>query len=391
VTTVDHASRIAPNGSIDRMPPVLGGASPQSAIVSADQLAPAGPERRTAEGGRSPRRRFSHRTTLRYLLTGGAGFIGSHLADALVARGDSVVVVDDLSTGRLSNLEHALESGLVTFIEGSVLDPDIVDDAVRSVDVVIHLASAVGVQLVVDRPLESLLTNVRGADITLASAARHQRKLIFASTSEIYGKNSRDGLHEDADRILGSSRRTRWGYSLAKSFGEALAQNYHREHSADMVTVRLFNTVGARQRGAYGMVLPRFVRQALDGEPLTVYGNGNQTRCFTHVADVVGALIDLCDAEPAAGQIYNIGSRTEVPIIELAHRVIERTGSDAAVELVAYGEAFDDGFEELGRRVPDISAIGELIGWEPTRSIDDAIEDVVRFAQTEDLATELAA
>ena len=299
MTTVDHASRIM---SVNATQPVLGGASPPRAIVSADHLLPSGLERGTAEGGRPARRRFSHRTSLRYLLTGGAGFIGSHLTDALVARGDSVVIIDNLSTGRLSNLEHALESDLVTFVEGSVLDPDIVDDAVRSVNVVIHLASAVGVQLVVDQPLQSLLTNVRGADITLAAAARHQRKLIFASTSEVYGKNSLDGLDEDADRILGSARRTRWGYSLAKCFGEALAQSYHREHDADTVIVRLFNTVGARQRGAYGMVLPRFVRQALAGEPLTVYGNGRQTRCFTHVEDVVGALVRLCDAEPAAGQ-----------------------------------------------------------------------------------------
>jgi len=313
----------------------------------------------------------------RFLITGGAGFIGSHLADALVARGDRVVVLDDLSTGRRENVEHLLETDRVDFVEGSTLNADLVDTLVRDADVCLHLASAVGVQLIVSHPLESLLKNVRGSDIVLSAAAKHGRRALFTSTSEVYGKNSAGALAEDADRILGSPFLSRWSYAIAKGFGESLAYGLHRDKGAETVVVRLFNTVGPRQTGMYGMVLPRFVRQALRGEDLTVYGNGTQTRCFAHVHDTVAALLTLIDEDKAIGQVFNIGATTELAIIELARRVIERAGSDSKIQLVPYAEAYDEGFEELGRRKPDTTRLQQLTGWHPTRTVDDAIDDVI--------------
>jgi UDP-glucose 4-epimerase len=319
---------------------------------------------------------------MRHLITGGAGFIGSHLVDALTTRGDSVLVLDDLSTGRIENLEHAMGSDLVEFVEGSVTDQDLVDDCMRSVDSCLHLASAVGVQLVVSRPLESLLRNVRGNDTVISSAARHDRRLLFSSTSEVYGKNSKGALSEESDRILGSPYRLRWSYATAKAFGEALAYSYVREQGSAMTVVRLFNTVGPRQTGAYGMVLPRFVRQALSGEDLTVYGNGMQSRCFGHVLDVVHAILLLLEEEKSNGNVFNIGNPVEVPIVELARKVIERTGSDSTIRFVPYEEAYDEGFEELGRRQPDTTALHELTGWKPTRTAEEAIDDVVAYERS---------
>ncbi|MEJ7783494.1 MAG: NAD-dependent epimerase/dehydratase family protein [Solirubrobacteraceae bacterium] len=341
-------------------------------------LAP-GIARVTREQDRHPRRRLAPRHNQTYLVTGGAGFIGSHLVDALVLRGERVIIIDDLSTGRLKNIESMIEADAVEWIHGTVLDEALIDRCMREADVCVHLASAVGVQLVLEQPLDSLLVNVRGADIVLSAAARHGCRLLFASSSEVYGKNGKSSLCEDEDRILGSTYKTRWAYSLAKSFGETLALQYHREFDTQAVVVRLFNTVGARQASAYGMVLPRFVRQALRDEDLTVYGNGTQTRCFTHVQDALHAILKLCDAEPAGGNIYNVGSSTEVPVIELARKVIERTGSESTVRLIPYEQAFNSGFEELARRVPDTSALRELTGWTPSRDIDDAIDDVVAF------------
>ena len=314
---------------------------------------------------------------MRYLITGGAGFIGSHLVDALVQRGDEALVLDDLSTGRLENLGPALETGAVEFVEGSVCDEGLVLECLESVDACLHLASAVGVKLIVDRPVESLLRNVRGSDIVISAAAALQRRLLYTSTSEIYGKNGRGPLAEDSERILGSPLPSRWSYSTAKAFGEALAHGYHREVGAEMVIVRLFNTVGPRQTGAYGMVLPRFVRQALAGEDLTVYGDGTQSRCFAHVADIVSAILLLLDSEEATGQAFNLGSTREVGIMELAERVIERTGSTSEVRLVPFEEAYEPGFEELGRRKPDTAAVERLTGWRARRTIDEAIDDVI--------------
>jgi UDP-glucose 4-epimerase len=227
--------------------------------------------------------------------------------------------------------------------------------------------------------LQSLIRNVRGNDIVISTAARHERRLLFTSTSEIYGKNSSQALAEDADRILGSPSVSRWGYSTAKAFGEALAYEYHRDQGAENIVVRLFNAVGPRQTGAYGMVLPRFVRQALAGEDLTVYGTGTQSRCFVHVLDAVHAIVLLCDSELAHGHAFNIGSSTEVTIVELAGKVIEQTGSSSRIRLVPYEDAYGEGFEELGRRRPDCSELEQLTGWKPTRSIEDAIDDVIAY------------
>ena len=316
---------------------------------------------------------------MRHLITGGAGFVGSHLVDLLTMRGDTVVVLDDLSTGARENLEPALASNLVEFVEGSVLDADLVDDLMRSVDACVHLASAVGVQLVVSRPLDTLRRNIHGNDIVISAAARHDRPLLFTSTSEIYGKRSDGALSEDSDRVLGPPNKLRWSYATAKAFGEALIYSYVRERAAQMTVVRLFNTVGPRQTGAYGMVLPRFVRQALSGEDLTVFGNGTQSRCFAHVHDVVHAIALVLEDDRAIGSAFNVGSGTEIAIIELARRVIERTESDSTIRLVPYDEAYDDGFEELGRRKPDTTALTKLTGWMPARSVDDAIDDVVAY------------
>lgn len=293
-----------------------------------------------------------------------------------------MLILDDLSTGSFQNIEHLMSSPLVEFVEGSVLDEPLVDDCMRAVDRCFHLASAVGVRLVVDRALDSLLQNVRGTDVVMAAAARHGCRLVFTSTSEIYGKRSGNALDESSDRVLGSPLVARWSYSTAKAFGEAVAHGYHREHGVETVIARLFNTVGPRQTGRYGMVLPRFVRQALAGRELTVYGPGTQTRCFTHVLDGVDALVLLCDTDEASGNCYNVGSDKEVPVIELAGRVIERTASESRVVLVPYKDAYGDGFEELGRRVPDTSALRALTGWRPLRTIDDAIDDVVEFERS---------
>jgi UDP-glucose 4-epimerase len=317
---------------------------------------------------------------VKYLVTGGAGFIGSHLVDALVRRGHSVLVLDDLSTGRLENIEHHLDSGSVELVAQSVLDPDLVDELVPQTDAVFHLAAAVGVKLVIAQPLDSLIRNVRGTDIVVSAAARHGRRLVLTSSSEVYGKNNNGPVDENADRVLGSPLKSRWAYANAKAFGEALAHAYHREQGFPMVIARVFNCVGTRQTGAYGMVLPRFVAQALADDDLTVYGSGTQTRCFCHVTDTVDALVRLMDADEATGKVFNVGATTEMAVIELAQRVIERTESRSRIRLVPYEQAYEQGFEELGRRVPDITAVSELTGWRLTRTVDDAIDDIAAAA-----------
>jgi UDP-glucose 4-epimerase len=327
----------------------------------------------------------------RILVTGGAGFVGSHLVDALAAHGRSVVVLDDLSTGRPQNLERAVRDERVTLVEGSTLDESMVDRLVADGDVCFHLASAVGVQLVVSNPLDSLLKNVRGTDNVMAAVARHGKRLLFTSTSEVYGKNSSGALDEDADRLIGSPFKARWCYETSKAFGECLAHSYHRDRGAAMTVVRLFNTVGPRQTGRYGMVVPTFVRQALAGQPLTVYGDGSQTRCFAHVRDTVRGILSLMDTEASVGGVYNIGSSTEIPIIELARRVIDHTASESEIEFVPYEHAYEDGFEELGRRKPDTTAIRKLTGWVPELTVDDAIADVVAYERERQGGSPLAA
>lgn len=315
---------------------------------------------------------------MRYLITGGAGFVGSHLTEALVEHGHEIVILDNLSTGRRENIAHLENRGRVRLVEGSVTDADVVDELVRESDACMHLASAVGVQLIVDRPLEALLANVRGLDIVMEAAARHDRRLLYTSTSEVYGKNTVGDLSEEDDLHLGSPFMARWSYAIAKSFGEALAHGYHRDMDVDIVTVRLFNTVGPRQSPLYGMVLPRLVRQALADEDLTVYGDGSQTRCFIHVRDTVEAIRRLCHDPDAVGNVYNIGNTVPVSIMELAVRVIERADSASQIRLVPYDVAYASGFEELGRRQPDTSAVQAATGWRPTRTLDDAIDDVIR-------------
>jgi UDP-glucose 4-epimerase len=312
----------------------------------------------------------------KYLITGGAGFIGSHLVDALVASGNQVVVLDDLSTGRHDNLRQHSGSPDVEFVLGSILNEALVDDVVRRVDVVLHLAAAVGVNLIVERPLESLATNIKGSEIVLEKCHKYGRKVLVTSTSEIYGKNTSDALNEEDDRILGSPLKTRWSYSEAKAIEEVLAHAYWREKGLPTVIVRLFNTVGPRQVGHYGMVVPRLIDQALRGAPLTVFGSGEQTRCFCHVDDVVAALLGLAGSTDAEGQVFNVGARSEISIEALATRIRDRVGSSSEVVHIPYDEAYEAGFEDMQRRRPDTGKIENLLGWKPTRDLDAIIDDV---------------
>lgn len=312
----------------------------------------------------------------KFLVTGGAGFIGSHLVDALVAQGHSVVVLDDLSTGRHDNLRQHAGSPDVEFVLGSILNEGLVDDVVRRSDVVLHLAAAVGVNLIVERPLESLATNIRGSEIVLEKCHKYGRKVLVASTSEIYGKNTSDALNEEDDRILGSPLKTRWSYSEAKAIEEVLAYAYFREKGLPTVIVRLFNTVGPRQVGHYGMVLPRLVDQALRNAPLTVYGTGQQTRCFCHVSDIVVAILGLVNASESEGKVFNVGSRSEISIQGLAEKIREITGSTSQIVYVPYDEAYEAGFEDMQRRRPDTGRIHSLLGWEPKLGLEDIIGDV---------------
>jgi len=312
----------------------------------------------------------------KFLITGGAGFIGSHLVDALIQRGDSVVVLDDLSTGRHDNIRQHADSTEMEFVLGSILNEALVDDVARRCDYVIHLAAAVGVNLIVERPLESLATNIRGSEIVLEKCHKYGRKVLVASTSEIYGKNTSDALSEEDDRILGSPLKTRWSYSEAKAIEEVLAHAYWREKGLPTVIVRLFNTVGPRQVGSYGMVIPRLVEQALRGQPITVYGSGDQTRCFCHVSDVIGALLGLMSERDAEGRVFNVGSQSEISIDNLARRIIEVTGSTSEIVQVPYDEAYEAGFEDMQRRRPNTARINQLMGWSPTRDLETIIKDV---------------
>ena len=317
-----------------------------------------------------------------FLVTGGAGFIGSHLVDALLARGDSVVVLDNLSTGRLLNLESAMSNPRLRFVQGSVLDELVVDELVYQCDTVIHLAAAVGVKLVVERPLSSLTTNIRGSETVIEAAHRYRRRIMVASTSEIYGKNSVGPLREDADRILGSPAVARWSYSTAKAVEEILANTYHRERGLPTIVVRLFNTVGPRQSAAYGMVIPSLVQQAVRAEPLTVYGTGRQTRCFMHVADAVDAMLRLLGTDAAIGGTFNVGSGEEISIVDLARSVIERSASASDIRLVAYDVAYGPGFEDMERRVPDTTRLREMTGWVPRYRLADVLDESIAEARS---------
>ncbi len=318
---------------------------------------------------------------MRVLVTGGSGFIGSHLVDTLIARGDHVTVLDNLSTGRLKNIAHLIKEPHFQFVNGSILDESLVDKLVERVDQVYHLAAAVGVELVVSKPLESLVTNIRGSEIVLNMVHRYHKKILITSTSEIYGKNTNGPLKEDDDRILGSPLKSRWGYSAAKGVDELLAYIYWKEKDVPTVIVRLFNTVGPRQTGVYGMVIPRFVKQALQGENITIFGDGKQQRCFVHVSDVVRALTTLMENEKAVGNVFNIGGNSELSIEDLAKKIILLTESPSKIIYIPYNKAYEEGFEDMQRRFPSTERLYQLIGWEPTLDLDDILKSVVVYTK----------
>ena len=318
---------------------------------------------------------------MRALITGGAGFIGSHLADRLLERGDQVVLLDDLSTGRLANIEHLDGRADAEFVLGSILNADLVDHVVSRVDTVFHLAAAVGVNLIVEKPLESLITNIRGTETVVEKAHKYNTRILVMSTSEIYGKNTSDSLSENDDRILGSPLKSRWSYSEAKAIDEILAYTYWHEKGLETVIIRLFNTVGPRQTGSYGMVVPQFVGQALRHQPLTIFGEGTQTRCFCHVSDVVGGLVALSEHPEAFGKVFNLGGTEEISIGDLAERIIELAGSDSEVEYIPYDAAYEEGFEDMVRRVPNVDRARQLVGFEPSVGLDDIIRSVIEDQQ----------
>ena len=314
---------------------------------------------------------------MRYLITGGAGFIGSHLAENLIARGDKVLILDNFSTGSDFNLAKIRNK--IDLERVDILDRKRVDKFVKNVDYVVHLAAALGVFNIVSKPLDSLKVNLQGTEILLESASKYKRPFLLASTSEIYGKNTKVPLNEEDDRIVGHPLRSRWSYSEAKAVDESLTYFYFQEKGLPARIVRFFNTVGPRQVGHYGMVLPRFVGAALKNEPLVVYGSGNQVRCFCHVNDAVRALMLVIDSPKAPGQVYNVGNDEQISIMALAKRVIEITGSRSVINQIDYNEAYPSGFEDIQIRVPDISKIKSSLGWQPRINLDQIIKDVAAF------------
>ena len=311
---------------------------------------------------------------MKYLITGGAGFIGSHLSDALVARGDSVVILDNFITGSKENLSGV--AGSVSVVSGDILDSTLVTKLVGESDFVVHLAAALGVLNIVNKPLESLTTNLKGTEVVLEAAAKFNKPTLIASTSEIYGKNSKVPLNEEDDRIIGHPLKSRWSYSEAKAVDESLAYFYFKEKGLPTRLVRLFNTVGPRQVGHYGMVVPRFVSAAVNGSPLSVYGDGEQIRCFCHVSDAVRALLLVMDSDKAIGEVFNVGNNEQISIMDLAKKVIAVTGSSSVIEMMEYEKAYPAGFEDMQRRVPDISKIERVLGWKPVIGLDQIIKDI---------------
>lgn len=314
----------------------------------------------------------------RFLITGGAGFIGSHLAEALLARGDSVTIIDDLSTGRFENVEHLVSNPRFDFAIDSITNDTVLDRLASQCDAIVHLAAAVGVELVVKSPVYTITTNIGGTEAVLRAARRYRAKTLIASSSEVYGKGIHVPFHEDDDVLLGPTCRHRWAYAASKMVDEFLGMAYYREYGLPVVPFRLFNTVGPRQVGHYGMVMPRFVGAALAGDTLQVYGDGTQTRCFCHVKDAARAIIGLADEPATVGQVFNIGSTEQVSIMQLAHRVISLTHSSSEIVLVPYEKAYAEGFEDMRRRVPDITRIQQAVGWTAEYSLDEIILDVAR-------------
>ena len=311
---------------------------------------------------------------MRVFITGGAGFIGSHLADHYVSAGHKVSLLDNFSTGSQTNIAHL--AGTVKTIDGDIRNIELIDQLTKDADLVLHMAAALGVNTILESPLESMSTNITGSEVVLLAAVKYNKRIIIASTSEIYGKNPKQPLSETDDRVVGAPQKIRWTYSDAKAIEEAMAFALHQEKKLAVTTVRLFNTVGPRQTGRYGMVVPRFVQAALKNEPITIYGDGNQSRVFCHVADAVQAISTIAQSDSTIGDVYNVGGIGEVSIKELAEKVIAITGSKSTITYTSYSDAYPAGFEDIQRRVPDISKIKSVINWSPTKDLDQIIRDI---------------
>jgi UDP-glucose 4-epimerase len=316
---------------------------------------------------------------LRILITGGAGFIGSHLSDAYLERGDEVFVIDDLSTGSIENIRHLKDHPRYHYTIDNVHNQPLTAELVDQCDVIFHLAAAVGVKLIVESPVRTIETNVHATEVVLSLANKKKKKVLVASTSEVYGLSTEVPFREDGNLVMGATTKGRWSYACSKAIDEFLALAYWREKKLPTIVVRLFNTVGPRQTGQYGMVIPTFVKQALAGRPITVYGSGKQTRCFCHVGDVVGALVKLMDNPKSVGEVFNVGSNQEISILDLAKRVKELTQSESEIVLVPYDEAYEEGFEDMPRRIPDISKVNKHIGFQPEKSLDAILRSVIEY------------
>ena len=316
---------------------------------------------------------------MRVLITGGAGFIGSHLSDAYLQRGDEVFIVDDLSTGSIDNIRHLKDNPRFHYTIDNVHNTQVTAELVDQCDVIFHLAAAVGVKLIVESPVRTIETNVHGTEVVLSLANKKKKKVLIASTSEVYGLSTEVPFREDGNLVMGATTKGRWSYACSKAIDEFLALAYWREKKLPTVVVRLFNTVGPRQTGQYGMVIPTFVKQALAGRPITVYGSGKQTRCFCHVGDVVGALMKLMDDQETVGEVFNVGSNQEITILDLAKKVKELTKSESEIVLVPYDEAYEEGFEDMPRRVPDITKINQLVGFLPEMTLEGILQSVISF------------
>ena len=311
---------------------------------------------------------------MRVLITGGAGFIGSHLADHYLAAGDQVTILDNFSTGSKTNIAHL--EGKVTTVDGDIRNIEVVESLTKDADLVLHMAAALGVNTILESPLESMSTNITGSEVVLKAAAKFNKRIIIASTSEIYGKNPKQPLSETDDRVVGAPQKIRWTYSDAKAIEEAMAFALHQEKKLPVTTVRLFNTVGPRQTGRYGMVVPRFVHAALKNEPITIYGDGTQSRVFCHVADAVQAIATMAATDSTIGDVYNVGGTGEVTIKQLAEQVLASTGSKSPITYTPYSHAYPAGFEDIQRRVPDISKIKAAINWVPIKDLKQIISDI---------------
>jgi UDP-glucose 4-epimerase len=314
---------------------------------------------------------------MQVLITGGAGFIGSHLAEVLLGQGQHVVAVDNLSTGRIENIARLVDDPRFQFVQETIRNEVVMDRLVSECDVIYHLAAAVGVELVVKDPVHTIETNLVGTEIVLRLARRYRKRVLIASSSEVYGKSTDIPFREDADRVMGPTTKSRWCYAESKAMDEFLALAYHKQFGVPVVICRFFNTVGPRQTGMYGMVIPRRVQQALAGQPLTVYGDGQQTRCFCNVRDTVRAVVALSAEPRATGEVFNVGSNEEVTILDLARRILARSGSRSEIKLIPYDQAYASGFEDMHRRVPDIRKIKAVIGWQPTVPLDETLDQVI--------------